>query len=1099
MSKYSRKFKRALALVLTFVMAVSVITVTPSTNVEAASNKVVKSLAGVPAAKTMNVGETTSFKANVRTTKKVAKNLLQVTVKSSDSSVVAAKVAAKPKNKKKAKKGASVINLTAGKAGTATITVTTKAKNKKNKKVTKKMVVTVNAPAPAPTTQPTTIATTTQAPNNNNNNTNEKPAAVLKEISVSADVTSITEKGGQAKLSVKSASEGAEIVSVTYKSSNTQVATVDEDGVVTGVNYNPAPVTITVTATDKNGNVATNTIAITVTQLKTAKITLSEEDKTASLYVGETKTLKPTVTDAEEGYVIDWTSSKESVATVKDGIITAVSKGQAIITGVVKGTNASVSCTVTVSDEAPGIEKFEASHAGTLKVTFSAPFSKADQENLNIDLKIGSDKAPAFETEWAADGKSVELVKKSDYEVATYTVTISGEKVAYNTNKAEATYKVEPCTIASIDIPTDYVPAYVYAKILFEAKDQYGDVMQNVTADQFTWQITSERASTDTQNSVYTGRLNRTGNIYANLDPADTKLVADQDDITVFAYLTSNSKIRVTKNIGVKNLAVQNIKITGTKEDKVYQNSKEFNVELTYEATDNLGGAVDLEAYYNGAYTSKITTTTSKEDICEAPVITKEGTILVKVPANAVGKATVTVMAKDNKLSEYEIEILAAPYAKEVVFPAENTVSVVAGEVAKIPVTFKNQYGDAMGVGSVTPAAFADCFGTIGVNGFKGELSSDDVTYENGANEDYLLVDTSNVTNKGTATLTARSTDEDPITTTFGLEVTAPRGANKIKITKAPKETILVGQTTTVEFEIQDAYGKAWTDDTTYIMEVTGATLQDDASTDYIVVSRPVINADGTGYATVKGKAATSKASAQQIQLNLKKLDGKYITNEPVKYAFTVNNNIAENDKGIVATLDKASYKAGTKAVLTLTAQYDGSALNTYNESYEAVAIYDSVSGKAVNYPVKFENGVAKVEIETSKAGDKVVYYGQIESDGNGYATTFKTGEVKIEPNDPVAFNISVENTDVTVSYVDVKGNTVDIDKTNVSQAIAKISVSSKTGKDVTAKYVSVDGASQIVVSFNKGVASFGLLGKIPEGYTLTFTYGGFTATYIAE
>ena len=49
----------------------------------------------------------------IRQVRKVAKNLLQVTVKSSNSSVVAAKVATKPKNKKKAKKGASVIKLTA--------------------------------------------------------------------------------------------------------------------------------------------------------------------------------------------------------------------------------------------------------------------------------------------------------------------------------------------------------------------------------------------------------------------------------------------------------------------------------------------------------------------------------------------------------------------------------------------------------------------------------------------------------------------------------------------------------------------------------------------------------------------------------------------------------------------------------------------------------------------------------------------------------------------------------------------------------------------------------------------------------------------------
>ncbi len=203
MSKYSRKLKRVLALVLTFVMAVSVITVAPSTNVEAASNKVVKNLAGVAAAKTMNAGETSSFKATVKTTKKVSKKLLQVAVKSSDPSVVAVKVTAKPKNKKAAKKGASTISLTAGKTGTATITVTTKAKNKKNKKVTKKMVVTVNAPAPTPapapaTTQATTAVATTQAPSNNNSgNETPTPAPTAKKVT---KISSINDETGEVTL-----------------------------------------------------------------------------------------------------------------------------------------------------------------------------------------------------------------------------------------------------------------------------------------------------------------------------------------------------------------------------------------------------------------------------------------------------------------------------------------------------------------------------------------------------------------------------------------------------------------------------------------------------------------------------------------------------------------------------------------------------------------------------------------------------------------------------------------------------------------------------------------------------------------------------------
>lgn len=145
MEKCLVKLKRTLAIVLTFVMIVSIITVSSSTTVEAAAKKVVKSLSGVSSSKTLNVGDSTTIKAKVTATKKVAKGDLLVTVKSSNPSIATVKIIKKPT--KKAKTGTTQIVVKGVKVGKTTISVTTKSKNKKNKKVTKKMTVKVKEAA----------------------------------------------------------------------------------------------------------------------------------------------------------------------------------------------------------------------------------------------------------------------------------------------------------------------------------------------------------------------------------------------------------------------------------------------------------------------------------------------------------------------------------------------------------------------------------------------------------------------------------------------------------------------------------------------------------------------------------------------------------------------------------------------------------------------------------------------------------------------------------------------------------------------------------------------------------------------------------------
>ena len=133
--------------------------------------------------------------------------------------------------------------------------------------------------------------------------------------------------------------------SVSWKSSNTSVATVDANGKVTAKGNGTA----TITATAKDGSGKSATCTITVAQRVTG-ITL---DKTSlTLNEGQTATLSPTVSPSNANdKSLAWSSSNTSVATVdQNGKVTALSKGTATIKATAKdGSGKSASCSVTVN------------------------------------------------------------------------------------------------------------------------------------------------------------------------------------------------------------------------------------------------------------------------------------------------------------------------------------------------------------------------------------------------------------------------------------------------------------------------------------------------------------------------------------------------------------------------------------------------------------------------------------------------------------------------------------------------------------------------------------------------------------------------------
>ena len=130
---------------------------------------------------------------------------------------------------------------------------------------------------------------------------------------------------------------------VVWSSSNTTVATIDSaSGKIQPVAAGKTTITATV-------GEATDSFELTVAAANVAVTGVTLDKTTLELDRGKTETLVATVApeDATNPKVI-WSSDNESVATIKDGVVKAVSAGTATITAKTEDGNKTATCAVTV-------------------------------------------------------------------------------------------------------------------------------------------------------------------------------------------------------------------------------------------------------------------------------------------------------------------------------------------------------------------------------------------------------------------------------------------------------------------------------------------------------------------------------------------------------------------------------------------------------------------------------------------------------------------------------------------------------------------------------------------------------------------------------
>lgn len=243
---------------------------------------------------------------------------------------------------------------------------------------------------------------------------------------------------------------------INWTSTNTKVATVDSNGLVTLVSGGTASI---IAASDDNP-AATAMCTITV---ETPASSLVLDEKTKEMNVGETYRLGYVITPTNAANKeVSWSSSNTAVATVDaTGLIKAVAAGQAIITVKTADGTLTASCTITVKQKATGISldatdlELYVNQSYELKATVT-PASSTDYkltwESSNSTVATVDDKGKVTAI---AAGRTTITVKTSTGQVAYCSVTVKQQATGLQLNYKEKTVVIgEAFTIKATIVPS---------------------------------------------------------------------------------------------------------------------------------------------------------------------------------------------------------------------------------------------------------------------------------------------------------------------------------------------------------------------------------------------------------------------------------------------------------------------------------------------------------------------------------------------------------------------------------------------------------------------------------------------------------------------
>ena len=408
--------------------------------------------------------------------------------------------------------------------------------------------------------------------------------------------------------------------SLTWQSSNPEVATVDANGVVTGISEGEA----TITARNSNGLSASSEVTVTNISAPITNVSLNFSD--LEIRKDSSQGLRATITPKEttDDKTLTWESSNPEVATVSStGVVTARRPGNAIIT--VRTSNGLTdTCNITV------ISQITSVHLNLTAITLDEGVSQTLRATINP-----SDTTDDKTLTWSSSNTNVATVDQEGNVtavkegVATITVT------TVNGRRAE-------CKI-TVNKPSENIP------------------IESVSLDKTTLTLEEQEAET----------------LVATINPSDTT-----DDTTLtwkssnpeVATVDNNGKVTAVKE-GSATITVTTVNgkeatctVTVTKKPVPIESVSLNKTTLTLEEQQ----AETLVATINPSNTTDDTTLTWKSSNPEVATVDQEG----KVTAIKEGSATITVRTVNGKEATCTVTVTKKPVPIESVSLNKTTLTL---------------------------------------------------------------------------------------------------------------------------------------------------------------------------------------------------------------------------------------------------------------------------------------------------------------------------------------------------------------------------------------------------------------------------------------
>lgn len=309
----------------------------------------------------------------------------------------------------------------------------------------------------------------------------------IQNINFSPDSLTV-KRGSSVQLVVNVTPKELSSSSFTWSSSDTNIASVDEKGLVKTISNGK----VVITAKSNNGLLANCSITVTDEEIKISKITLNSNK--ATLYVGGkynlTATISPTTATLRN---VTWTSSNPNVATVDNGNVVAKAEGTAVITASNDDGSAKATSTITVKKYVPTPTPTPSGSGTVTKVTMGiGQTTKYTGETLQLSVSVTPDTVTGYKVNWSSNNTSIATVNenglvtiKDKTGTVVITAEVDGKKanctILVKKKSGGATPTATP-TQTPTAIPTSSVPASTFDKTYINVSTQTITVNKGATA-----------------------------------------------------------------------------------------------------------------------------------------------------------------------------------------------------------------------------------------------------------------------------------------------------------------------------------------------------------------------------------------------------------------------------------------------------------------------------------------------------------------------------------------------------------------------------------------------------------------------------------------